>query len=155
MCLPCRWVCLHVCVAGQQPGVSVQMFEAADEPDNRSCHVLVCPQCLSRHRGRPEGKSQEMEKEMCFFCLDSFVLKQSLKYTLLFKNQAASALCNFNTTMEMLIFCLISLSSPSVCIQSSQNCPNMASNCYCTLIFRNPFLLWTTAHILGMIAHYW
>ncbi|XP_045923197.1 microtubule organization protein AKNA isoform X3 [Micropterus dolomieu] len=38
----------------QHPGVSVQVSETADEPDSRSRHAPLCPQCLSRHRGRPE-----------------------------------------------------------------------------------------------------
>jgi len=45
-----------VCVAGQQPGVSAQVCEAADVPDSRGWAPL-CPQCLSHGpRGRSEGK---------------------------------------------------------------------------------------------------
>ncbi|XP_042251627.1 microtubule organization protein AKNA isoform X1 [Thunnus maccoyii] len=38
----------------QDPGVSVQVSEAADEPDSRRGRAPLCPQCLSCHRGRSE-----------------------------------------------------------------------------------------------------
>lgn len=47
--------CFCVYAAGQQPGVSVQVCETADEPDSRSQQAPLCPQCLSSQRGRAGG----------------------------------------------------------------------------------------------------
>nr|XP_046230707.1 microtubule organization protein AKNA isoform X2 [Scatophagus argus] len=38
----------------QRSGESPQACDTADEPDSRSRQVPLCPQCLSRHQGRPE-----------------------------------------------------------------------------------------------------
>ncbi|XP_037607862.1 microtubule organization protein AKNA isoform X1 [Sebastes umbrosus] len=38
----------------QHPGVSVQLSQTAAKPDSRGRRAPLCPQCLSRYRGRPE-----------------------------------------------------------------------------------------------------
>ncbi|XP_044030881.1 microtubule organization protein AKNA isoform X2 [Siniperca chuatsi] len=56
----------------QHPGVSVQVSETADEPDSRSRRAPLCPQCLSRHRGRPErpvgGNREPTHSSRCRHC---------------------------------------------------------------------------------------
>lgn len=49
-------VSVFVCIAGQQPTVSVQVCQTADEPDSRSRRAPLCPRCVSYQRVQPEGE---------------------------------------------------------------------------------------------------
>ncbi|XP_073333494.1 microtubule organization protein AKNA [Pagrus major] len=68
----------------QQPGVSIQVCETADEPDSRSQQAPLCPQCLSRQRGRaggPLGGNKEPTHSSC--CLHCPVCGRPEPYTII------------------------------------------------------------------------
>lgn len=64
---------MHVFVAGQHSGVSIQVSDAGKEPD-RSCEVSLCPQCSSSHKGRSQCKNNfhpQQESGQMSMCVKS------------------------------------------------------------------------------------